>query len=268
MDIDTFQPPLTMDDIWIPSNLITKLLEDLTKFFITIDEPPLVFRSHFRMLRSKRPTKPTISPNNPYMLFFTPEPDLELLGDQFVTDIRALHAKRGEALIFPSDIDAEVTAIQNRVQHALTEYAQRIKDEIKGRGIHVVESVFQYVERTNPLRITDSVTLDFDEQLIVELVDQRIKEALQELEQEQENEMVHDNGKQVLADTTPPSSPMRIEPVREVGNTSGDIPQAIMERFDVQDAKIASLAEDSQAQKAPLNQILSVLVDIQKNQNQ
>jgi hypothetical protein len=62
MAIDIYQPPLTMDDIWIPSDRMTKLLEDLTRHFVTIDEPTLVFRSHLRMLRSKCHPKPSYTP--------------------------------------------------------------------------------------------------------------------------------------------------------------------------------------------------------------
>jgi hypothetical protein len=61
---------------------------------------------------------------------------------------------------------------------------------------------------------------------------------------------------------------LKIDTTREVGSTSSEIHPAILERFELQDAKIASLAEDSQAQKVMLNKILSVLMDLQKNRNQ
>jgi hypothetical protein len=95
MSIDFYQPPLTMDDIWIPSEHITKLLEALTRHFTTVDEPPLVFRSHLRMIRSKREPKPTFSPNHSYKLFCCPDPEpyLELLGVQFVADHEILHGR-------------------------------------------------------------------------------------------------------------------------------------------------------------------------------
>jgi hypothetical protein len=92
--VDIYPPPLTMDDIWIPSNSILKLLEDLTMHLITVDKPPLVHRSHLRKLRSKRRSKPTLSPKEPYQLFFYPKPGHELLGLQFTDDLRKLYSKK------------------------------------------------------------------------------------------------------------------------------------------------------------------------------
>ncbi|WJX73125.1 hypothetical protein P8452_56940 [Trifolium repens] len=89
-----------------------------------------------------------------------------------------------------------------------------------------------------------------------------------ELSKEQAREQELNKGKNTLVATTHPASPLKIDTTREVGSTSSEIHPAILERFELQDAKIASLAEDSQAQKVMLNKILSVLMDLQKNRNQ
>jgi hypothetical protein len=125
----------------------------------------------------------------------------------------------------------------------------------------VVREVVEFAEKVDPLRITWEDIFAQERELAAMARED-------ELSKEQAREQELNKGKNTLVATTHPASPLKIDTTREVGSTSSEIHPAILERFELQDAKIASLAEDSQAQKVMLNKILSVLMDLQKNRNQ
>jgi hypothetical protein len=64
------------------------------------------------------------------------------LSVKSTTRLRALHSKKDGALIFPSDIDAEVEAIQDRVKLALNEHADKVKEEIRAKHSEITNKLF------------------------------------------------------------------------------------------------------------------------------
>jgi hypothetical protein len=106
----------------------------------------------------------------------------------------------------------------------------------------VVREVVEFAEKVDPLRITWEDIFAQERELAAMARED-------ELSKEQAREQELNKGKNTLVATTHPASPLKIDTTREVGSTSSEIHPAVLERFELQDATIASLAEDSQAQK-------------------
>jgi hypothetical protein len=203
-----------------------------------------------------------------------------------------------DALIFPSDISVESNVLEAKVCDAIDSICLHLQEKTRGRGMVVLRDLMDIVEKINPPSITNSCKLDAEEHAIVDKVALHIEEGLlsneeefqraeqelaakeleekiiaEELEKEKELARVQDKGKNALVAITPHTSPMKIDPVREVGTNSRGQPQSTEEWLDFQEALIASLVEDSQNQKRvnenvqnTLAQILSMFHNMQQEQ--
>jgi hypothetical protein len=125
-------------------------------------------------------------------------------------------------MVFPSDIDSEIAAIQNRVLYALNEYAMFTKQEIKGKSVDVVREVVEVAERTKLLRITWK---DISEK-------QEEESSRDIVMEEQMNAQNSVKGKGTLLVSTPPTSSIRTQ--RELGTSSSRMDPEIREMFDIQ----------------------------------
>jgi hypothetical protein len=212
------------------------------------------------MLRSKRHLKPSFIPSHPYKLFLFPEPDLELLGEQFGSDLRNLHSMKDGALNFPSDVDAEMEVIQSRVKLALTELADKVKKELRAKHSEVAEVVNKVMHFIEKLRLTWEETIVEDSELI----------DVQQIEGHK-IELRADKGKSTAMDTAPTISPLRIGNSREFGSSSSNMDPEVREMFNIQQARLVSLIESDQRKQAAIDttqqtmaQILNMLSDIQQ----
>jgi hypothetical protein len=80
-----------------------------------------------------------------------------------------------DALIFPSDIDAEGEALKARMGDVIDSMGMYLKEKTKGKGMVVLNNVMEIAARVDPPRLTNSDGLDFHEQAIVRLVRRGLK---------------------------------------------------------------------------------------------
>ena len=82
------------------------------------------------------------------------EPNLELLNNAIGIRLKRFKQREEEALIFPSDMDADVRELEYLFGKSLRILSTHLKDKIKGRGANTVRELFEIAERTCAPRLT------------------------------------------------------------------------------------------------------------------
>ncbi|KAK2369083.1 hypothetical protein QL285_082236 [Trifolium repens] len=150
--------PLDEEELAELVDLIFKAEEQLLKNAIDIDDeprlPPNLSKIKIIDLKRKKP-EPTI-PFDPTKPFFNSasEPNLELLNNAISLRFKRFKQMDEEALVFPSDIDAEVRKMEYLFSQSLRILGTHLKSKIQGRGMATIRNLFDIVERSRAPRLT------------------------------------------------------------------------------------------------------------------
>ncbi|KAK2428851.1 hypothetical protein QL285_027336 [Trifolium repens] len=152
---DPLNKPLVLEEVLELYQHLTKAERQIFKDSINLDDdiiPPNLSKIKIIELKRKKP-EPTI-PFDPSLPFFNSEPNLELLNNAIGIRLKRFKQREEEALIFPSDIDADVRELEYLFGKSLRILSTHLKDKIKGRGANTVRELFEIVEKLNALRLT------------------------------------------------------------------------------------------------------------------
>ncbi|KAK2376331.1 hypothetical protein QL285_077131 [Trifolium repens] len=149
--------PLVLEEVLEIFKNITEAEHQMFKDSINLDDdiiPPNLSKIKIINLKRKQP-EPTI-PFDPSLPFFNSdsEPNLELLHNAIGIRLKRFKQREEEALIFPSDIDADVRELEYLFGKSLRILSTHLKDKIKGRGANTVRKLFEIVEKLNAPRLT------------------------------------------------------------------------------------------------------------------
>ncbi|KAK2421702.1 hypothetical protein QL285_032301 [Trifolium repens] len=149
--------PLVLEEVLEIFKNITEAEHQMFKDSINLDDdiiPPNLSKIKIINLKRKQP-EPTI-PFDPSLPFFNSdsEPNLELLHNAIGIRLKRFKQREEEALIFPSDIDADVRELEYLFSKSLRILSTHLKDKIKGRGANTVRELFEIVEKLNAPRLT------------------------------------------------------------------------------------------------------------------
>ncbi|WJX45640.1 hypothetical protein P8452_32505 [Trifolium repens] len=154
---DPLNKPLVLEEVLELYQHLTKAERQIFKDSINLDDdiiPPNLSKIKIIELKRKKP-EPTI-PFDPSLPFFNSdsEPNLELLNNAIGIRLKRFKQREEEALIFPSDIDANVRELEYLFGKSLRILSTHLKDKIKGRGANTVRELFEIVEKLNAPRLT------------------------------------------------------------------------------------------------------------------
>ncbi|KAK2443911.1 hypothetical protein QL285_014974 [Trifolium repens] len=154
---DPLNKPLVLEEILELYQHLTKAEHQIFKDSINLDDdiiPPNLGKIKIIELKRKKP-EPTI-PFDPSLPFFNSdsEPNLELLNNAIGIRLKRFKQREEEALIFPSDMDADVRELEYLFGKSLRILSAHLKDKIKGRGANTVQELFETVEKLNAPRLT------------------------------------------------------------------------------------------------------------------
>ncbi|KAK2440687.1 hypothetical protein QL285_012067 [Trifolium repens] len=154
---DPLNKPLVLEEVLELYQHLTKAEHQIFKDSINLDDDiisPNLSKIKIIELKRKKP-EPTI-PFDPSLPFFNSdsEPNLELLNNAIGIRLKRFKQKEDEALIFPSDIDADVRELEYLFGKSLRILSTHLKDKIKGRGANTVRELFEIVEKLNAPRLT------------------------------------------------------------------------------------------------------------------
>ncbi|KAK2390488.1 hypothetical protein QL285_064028 [Trifolium repens] len=155
---DPLNKPLALEEVLEIYQHLTKAERQIFKdYSINLDDdiiPPNLSKIKIIELKRKKP-EPTI-PFDPSLPFFNSdsEPNLELLNNAIGIRLKRFKQREEEALIFPSDIDADVRELEYLFGKSLRILSTHLKDKIKGRGANTVRELFEIVEKLNAPRLT------------------------------------------------------------------------------------------------------------------
>jgi hypothetical protein len=154
---DPLNKPLVLEEVLELYQHLTKAERQIFKDSINLDDdiiPPNLSKIKIIELKRKKP-EPTI-PFDPSLPFFNSdsEPNLELLNNAIGIRLKRFKQREEEALIFPSDIDADVRELEYLFGKSLRILSTHLKDKIKGRGANTVRELFEIVEKLNAPRLT------------------------------------------------------------------------------------------------------------------
>ncbi|KAK2381321.1 hypothetical protein QL285_068929 [Trifolium repens] len=154
---DPLNKPLVLEEILELYQHLTKAEHQIFKDSINLDDdiiPPNLSKIKIIELKRKKP-EPTI-PFDPSLPFFNSdsEPNLELLNNAIGIRLKRFKQREEEALIFPSDMDADVRELEYLFGKSLRILSAHLKDKIKGRGANTVQELFETVEKLNAPRLT------------------------------------------------------------------------------------------------------------------
>ncbi|KAK2377054.1 hypothetical protein QL285_077781 [Trifolium repens] len=154
---DPLNKPLVLEEVLELYQHLTKAEHQIFKDSINLDDdiiPPNLSKIKIIELKRKKP-EPTI-PFDPSLPFFNSdsEPNLELLNNAIGIRLKRFKQREEEALIFPSDIDADVRELEYLFGKSLRILSTHLKDKIKGRGANTVRELFEIVEKLNAPRLT------------------------------------------------------------------------------------------------------------------
>ncbi|KAK2361965.1 hypothetical protein QL285_087067 [Trifolium repens] len=154
---DPLNKPLVLEEVLELYQHLTKAEHQIFKDSINLDDdiiPPNLSKIKIIELKRKKP-EPTI-PFDPSLPFFNSdsEPNLELLNNAIGIRLKRFKQREEEALIFPSDIDADVRKLEYLFGKSLRILSTHLKDKIKGRGANTVRELFEIVEKLNAPRLT------------------------------------------------------------------------------------------------------------------
>ncbi|KAK2436597.1 hypothetical protein QL285_021583 [Trifolium repens] len=154
---DPLNKPLVLEEVLEIFKNITEAEHQMFKDSINLDDdiiPPNLSKIKIINLKRKQP-EPTI-PFDPSLPFFNSdsEPNLELLHNAIGIRLKKFKQREEEALIFPSDIDADVRELEYLFGKSLRILSTHLKDKIKGRGANTVRELFEIDEKLNAPRLT------------------------------------------------------------------------------------------------------------------
>ncbi|KAK2395738.1 hypothetical protein QL285_057444 [Trifolium repens] len=154
---DPLNRPLVLEEVLELYQHLTKAEHQIFKDSINLDDdiiPPNLSKIKIIELKRKEP-EPTI-PFDPSLSFFNSdsEPNLEMLNNAIGIRLKRFKQREEEALIFPSDMDAEVRELEYLFGKSLRILSTHLKDKIKGRGANTVRELFEIAERTCAPRLT------------------------------------------------------------------------------------------------------------------
>ncbi|WJX32893.1 hypothetical protein P8452_21169 [Trifolium repens] len=154
---DPLNKPLVLEEVLELYQHLTKAEHQIFKDSINLDDdiiPPNLSQIKIIELKRKKP-EPTI-PFDPSLPFFNSdsEPNLELLNNAIGIRLKRFKQREEEALIFPSDMDADVRELEYLFGKSLRILSTHLKDKIKGRGANTVQELFEIVEKLNAPRLT------------------------------------------------------------------------------------------------------------------
>ncbi|KAK2420316.1 hypothetical protein QL285_031071 [Trifolium repens] len=154
---DPLNKPLVLEEVLEIFKNITEAEHQMFKDSINLDDdiiPPNLSKIKIIELKRKKP-EPTI-PFDPSLPFFNSDskPNLELLNNAIGIRLKRFKQREEEALIFPSDIDADVRELEYLFGKSLRILSTHLKDKIKGRGANTVRELFEIVEKLNAPRLT------------------------------------------------------------------------------------------------------------------
>ncbi|KAK2443254.1 hypothetical protein QL285_014374 [Trifolium repens] len=154
---DPLNKPLVLEEVLELYQHLTKAEHQIFKDSINLDDdiiPPNLSKIKIIELKRKKP-EPTI-PFDPSLPFFNSdsEPNLELLNNAIGIRLKRFKQREEEALIFPSDMDADVRELEYLFGKSLRILSTHLKDKIKGRGANTVQALFEIVEKLNAPRLT------------------------------------------------------------------------------------------------------------------
>jgi hypothetical protein len=238
------------DDFYsmLPLQLDEPVFHDILKAAIDIDDetiPPNL--NKIKVIIRKRPSPPPTIPFDQTKPFFnaSSEPNLELINVAISISLKKLMQIEQEALVFPSDVDAEVRNLKHKFDQTLQILSSDIKRKIEGRGMAVLTEIFAKAENTDVPRLTnynheegvndERIAADIEGQIAATIEGQITDEMEHQKQINQEivmtdqnqNEDNSDKGKDPIVDKTPPPSP-KIVP----GSTSGAINPEVQQALD------------------------------------
>jgi hypothetical protein len=156
--------PLSLDEIVIPSDHILPILETLTVNSVDIESssdlsPVSALKKiqikPLKRQRSSPKPKPNLLYKKPYKFFNqNSEPIIELLTNAIHISLKNFKSMEENALIFPSDIDAEGEALKAKFSDVVDALGGYLKEKTKGRGMVVLANVMKYATRVDPPRPT------------------------------------------------------------------------------------------------------------------
>ncbi|KAK2444070.1 hypothetical protein QL285_015125 [Trifolium repens] len=154
---DPLNRPLVLEEVLELYQHLTKAEHQIFKDSINLDDdiiPPNLSKIKIIELKRKKP-EPTI-PFDSSLPFFNSdsEPNLELLNNAIGIRLKRFKQREEEALIFPSDMDADVRELEYLFGKSLRILSTHLKDKINGRGANTVRELFEIAERTCAPRLT------------------------------------------------------------------------------------------------------------------
>ncbi|KAK2413198.1 hypothetical protein QL285_035931 [Trifolium repens] len=154
---DPLNKPLVLEEVLEIFKHITEAEHQIFKDSINLDDdivPPNLSKIKIIELKRKKP-EPTI-PFDPSLPFFNSnsEPNLELLHNAIGIRLKRFKQREEEALIFPSDLDADVRELEYLFSQSLKILSTHLKDKIKDRGANTVKELFEFAERSCAPRLT------------------------------------------------------------------------------------------------------------------
>ncbi|KAK2436603.1 hypothetical protein QL285_021588 [Trifolium repens] len=176
---DPLNKPLVLEEVLEIFKHITEAEHQIFKDSINLDDdiiPPNLSKIKIINLKRKQP-EPTI-PFDPSLPFFNSdsEPNLELLYNAIGIRLKRFKQREEEALIFPSDIDADVRELEYLFGKSLRILSTHLKDKIKGRGANTVRELFEIVEKLNAPRLTSYNHVNEQARIAAEVEKKRLEE--------------------------------------------------------------------------------------------
>ncbi|WJX62249.1 NADH:ubiquinone reductase (H(+)-translocating) [Trifolium repens] len=155
--------PLTIDELSLPTDFALPILEDLLKAGINVDDDLITtLKDPFDEIRKikiiplkRKRLEPTI-PFNKNQPFFNhnSEPNLELLDNAISISLKKFKSMEEEVLIFPSDVDAKIRELEQKLSQSLRLLGGYVKRKIEGRGMEVLSQIMSAADRSHALRLT------------------------------------------------------------------------------------------------------------------
>ncbi|KAK2418626.1 hypothetical protein QL285_040803 [Trifolium repens] len=149
--------PLGLDEVLELYQHLSEAEAQIFKDAINVDDdiiPINLSKIKIVNLKRKQP-EPTI-PFDPSIPFFNSdsEPNLELLHNAIGIRLKRFKQREEEALIFPSDLDADVKELEYLFGQSLRILSTYLKDKTKGRGANTARELFEIAERSCAPRLT------------------------------------------------------------------------------------------------------------------
>ncbi|KAK2428242.1 hypothetical protein QL285_026776 [Trifolium repens] len=149
--------PLVLEEVLELYQHISKAEAQMFKDTINVDDdiiPPNLSKIKIINLKRKQP-EPTI-PFDPSIPFFNSdsEPNLELLHNAIGIRLKRFRQREEEALIFPSDFDADVREMKYLFSQSLKILSTHLKNKTKDRGMNTARELFEFAERSCAPRLT------------------------------------------------------------------------------------------------------------------